>query len=521
MGGHDVGSTRYANVDAPVADLRATTRVSVGGYPGVAVVDDVVYVGGRSLSARRRDGTVKWEHGETNDWRVPAVVDGTVYSTTEERVHALDAADGEREWSFRTGTRFTVVLPTAEAVYLVATDYLPRQSDEDGTVYALNPADGSVRWKRSVPKLWTTSVADGSVYASSGENRVYGLDATSGERRWVRDVDGRPSALHADAGRVYVSQDGRLTALDANSGGKQWRYVAPSDGYCSLAVAPDAVYLVRQAAELTVFDPRTGVERWSTRRTDGMPMAVTDDALYLRDRRSLNVVSTEDASMLGRFVADARIHLAAVTDDDLFVTDVEGNLYRVVEQGRETTTAAGGDAGGSAAATVGVGPDGELVFAPETVTVPAGTTVQWVWYSNGHGIAVDSQPDGADWRGTPGDEERTFDRGFRYAHTFAVPGTYEYRCPAHDVAGMTGTVVVTDSTSTTPGPSTTPATTVAGTSRPDGTTATTGSMSGGLADTSDAPEGTTDSGGQPGMGLLAGLAGVAGAGYLLGRSGDE
>jgi PGF-CTERM protein len=69
-----------------------------------------------------------------------------------------------------------------------------------------------------------------------------------------------------------------------------------------------------------------------------------------------------------------------------------------------------------------------------------------------------------------------------------------------------------------PEPSTTPATAVGGTSRPDGAT---GPASGGVAGGPGASEGTTDSGGQPGMGPLAGLVGVAGAGYLLGRSGDE
>jgi plastocyanin len=70
-------------------------------------------------------------------------------------------------------------------------------------------------------------------------------------------------------------------------------------------------------------------------------------------------------------------------------------------------------------------------FSPAAIQVPAGTTVTWEFKDRfvPHDVTADG------W--SSGDPQR----GGRFAHTFADPGTYPYRCTLHD--GMTGRVVVT------------------------------------------------------------------------------
>jgi len=98
------------------------------------------------------------------------------------------------------------------------------------------------------------------------------------------------------------------------------------------------------------------------------------------------------------------------------------------------------DGGGSTADhTVVVGPGGSLVFDPAELTVDPGATVEFTWESNFHTVAVESQPDGANWSGT-GTE--THDSGYTHTHTFEVAGTYEYYCQPHRSSGMVGTVQV-------------------------------------------------------------------------------
>lgn len=87
---------------------------------------------------------------------------------------------------------------------------------------------------------------------------------------------------------------------------------------------------------------------------------------------------------------------------------------------------------------VEAGPNGNLVFDPDELTVSTGTTVRFVWQSNTHNVVVTSQPEDADW---PGHEDIEND-GFSFEYTFEVPGQYEYVCGPHQSQGMTGAIVV-------------------------------------------------------------------------------
>ncbi len=70
-------------------------------------------------------------------------------------------------------------------------------------------------------------------------------------------------------------------------------------------------------------------------------------------------------------------------------------------------------------------------FAPAAIGVPAGTTVTWEWEGdNDHNVVGDNFESAVQEEG-------------QFTHTFAAPGTYDYRCTLH--GGMTGEVVVTES----------------------------------------------------------------------------
>lgn len=99
-----------------------------------------------------------------------------------------------------------------------------------------------------------------------------------------------------------------------------------------------------------------------------------------------------------------------------------------------------------------------VAFDPAEITVSAGEEVVWQnTSSRGHTVTAyeDSIPEKAAYFASGGyEDERTareefgnglggvIDGGGTYAHTFEVPGTYEYVCIPHEQAGMVGTVVV-------------------------------------------------------------------------------
>jgi plastocyanin len=92
---------------------------------------------------------------------------------------------------------------------------------------------------------------------------------------------------------------------------------------------------------------------------------------------------------------------------------------------------------------VNVGQGGGFAFADQvsgtsTSTIPAGTTIEWVWVSGVHSTtsgtcAATCTPDGL-WDSGAGS-------GMRFTRTFSQPGTFPYFCTVHG-AMMQGTIVV-------------------------------------------------------------------------------
>jgi plastocyanin len=87
---------------------------------------------------------------------------------------------------------------------------------------------------------------------------------------------------------------------------------------------------------------------------------------------------------------------------------------------------------------VAVGPNGELVFMPSSVTIHPGDSVKWTWGS----------PDHSTTSGSPGMPNGIWDSGIvgsgaTFTHTFNSVGTFPYYCTVHGgCCGMVGTVKV-------------------------------------------------------------------------------
>lgn len=89
-----------------------------------------------------------------------------------------------------------------------------------------------------------------------------------------------------------------------------------------------------------------------------------------------------------------------------------------------------------------------LKFNPATVTVPAGSSVEWRNTSNlVHSVTDDpSKGANADQMVLPPGAKAFNSGGISpnqvYKHKFAVPGVYHYVCSYHESVGMRGTVIV-------------------------------------------------------------------------------
>jgi plastocyanin len=93
---------------------------------------------------------------------------------------------------------------------------------------------------------------------------------------------------------------------------------------------------------------------------------------------------------------------------------------------------------------VTVGPNGDLVFSPSSVTIHPGDQVRWTFGSSGHSTTS----------GSPGQPNNIWDSGIRnqgatFTHTFNSAGTFPYYCIPHGgCCNMVGTVMVVNASPT-------------------------------------------------------------------------
>jgi len=86
--------------------------------------------------------------------------------------------------------------------------------------------------------------------------------------------------------------------------------------------------------------------------------------------------------------------------------------------------------------TIEVGPGGEDVFKPDAVRVEVGTTLRWVWMTDGHSVVPTHQPSDAGFEGN----ESVEDGGFEFEFVPEAPGEYRYVWEEHEE--MVGYLVV-------------------------------------------------------------------------------
>jgi outer membrane protein assembly factor BamB len=200
---------------------------------------------------------------------------GRIYATSGlGDVEAIDAASGASLWRSRPGGPLRGT-PT------IANDNLYVTS-QDNQLFALNPADGKVRWTAAgtveasgVFGAASPAASQGTVVAgfSSGELTAYRYE--NGRPLWqdalartsistavaaLSDIDAEPVI---DNGRVYaVGQGGRMVALELNTGQRIWEINIA--GISTPWVAGEWVFVVTDQSQLLAIARSTGKIKWMT-----------------------------------------------------------------------------------------------------------------------------------------------------------------------------------------------------------------------------------------------------------------
>jgi outer membrane protein assembly factor BamB len=282
--------------------------------------DGGLYVGGQNgtLYAVDPNGTLRWTY-DTNDtiYSSPAVAaNGDIYVGSADGTLYTLAPDGTRLWQFTTngpGKLPAGSILASPAIGQDGTVYIGALYDPN--LYALNPADGSLKWKRSFTPangeaggwLFASPVVgkDGTIYQTLlYDSHLYAIEPSAGTILWatdlldlsavgVSDKDLNPSAagwsepvLGAD-GTIYVClDDPYLRAVDPN-GKILWATQLGDLGGFTLVVDKNGqVYAACEDGFIYVVDPfGREVARFELDGWLGFPVIAGDGLLIATDSR--------------------------------------------------------------------------------------------------------------------------------------------------------------------------------------------------------------------------------------------
>ncbi len=246
---------------------------------------------GESLYVSSADGTLAALNRITGEprWQLdlheeltttPTIASGRLFvMSSEESLTAVDAKEGKSLWKFhrdppggftiRGNARPQIAHGSVFAAFA------------DGTVAALNPADGATRWTRQVSGTgeyldvdWLEAPEDDSrVYVASAKLGALALDAATGDGSWSVPLPGANHVL-VDGPRIFAGGRGLLLALDRQTGAELWRLKLTSDRYPTQPVAMNGmVLLAEERGPLLALDAQTGAPRGAFDPGSGFSMA--------------------------------------------------------------------------------------------------------------------------------------------------------------------------------------------------------------------------------------------------------
>ncbi|WP_135854789.1 outer membrane protein assembly factor BamB family protein [Halorussus salinus] len=311
-----------------------------------SAADETLYLGTPTgVSGFSPDGTERWRRSIASvESDVPVEVypgDGAVYVEGETGLRALDAADGDTRWRYFGDTgvvagHVDVSLVTPEAVLV----------REEGLT-ALAAADGEERWRfEPDDPLWFRPRFDGgTVFAGTIRGLVYALDAADGSLRWRADRSADGARHFSVAGvtdeRVLAwdAEEGELYGFDRADGALGWRFDPETDATGFPGTVLERTAYLGDRRTLRAISTDDGTERWryaAGENVVGWPQ-FADSTGYVGTVGGVHAVSTADGTRRWTFStgADAPVYVAGVADGTV-VADSRGDaVYGLdAERGR-------------------------------------------------------------------------------------------------------------------------------------------------------------------------------------------
>ncbi|MFC7058914.1 PQQ-binding-like beta-propeller repeat protein [Halovenus salina] len=194
----------------------------------------------------------------------------------------MNIDDGSELWRFESDAAFQSSAAVGDALYI---------ADNNGQLYALNPADGSEIWSTQIGQASYTAspvVTADRVYMGDPETGgVVGINKETAEEEWTFDT---PSGILSSPAIVdntlYCgTETGTVYAVGIADESPRWEFSADGEVTGAPVVKNGDVYVTTAAGSVHAITAETGDERWTTNTDQSIRSspAVDDTSLYVGD----------------------------------------------------------------------------------------------------------------------------------------------------------------------------------------------------------------------------------------------
>jgi outer membrane protein assembly factor BamB len=280
----------------------AWTYHSAGSILAAPLLDgETLYVAaadGTLTALNRITGEKRWQldvHEELTT--TPTLSEGRLFvMSSEESLTAVDAKEGKTLWKFHRDP---------PGGFTIRGNARPRVSHgtifagfADGTVAALNPADGATRWTRPVSGTgdyldvdWIEAPeGDPRLYVASARQGVIALEVLTGDAAYSVPLPGANHVL-VDGPRIIAGGRGLVLALERSKGSELWRLKLSHDRYPAQPVSMNGLVLVAEdRGPLLALDAQSGEARGAFDPGSGFsqaPLAIPGAAYIISNAGAL------------------------------------------------------------------------------------------------------------------------------------------------------------------------------------------------------------------------------------------
>jgi len=274
-------------------------------WPGMTLAEDVLFVANvdqiQALDAE--DGAVLWAYPQEPDLNIGFYAAPTWDAETgllfaqgfkDQRVYAFRLGDALDEapslaWVFPGVQEEVGAKGQYVASGTVAGDFY-LVGNGDGSLYALNVADGALVWSFATQeRIWTAPlVSEDTVYLASLDHHLYALNLETGVEKWRVETRGAIATTPVLVeGKIWLADFGdRIYQIDPEGGEIVWTFEDGVDWFWATpTVGEGEIYFSDVRGNLFAFDTASNALLWQTSVEDtvrGRAVLSTDgDILYV------------------------------------------------------------------------------------------------------------------------------------------------------------------------------------------------------------------------------------------------